>query len=106
MAWTADCLYVDPTGAKVATIKGFECLFRNLIKFASELAVIVVFVMFIASGIQYLLSDGDPKAAESAQKTLTYALLGLLFLIGAWLILKFIEVFTGVTVTQFKIKIP
>lgn len=98
MAWAPECKVDD-----VATLKGFECIFRNILNIATQLAVLAVFIMLILGGFKYLTSGGDPKATESAQKTITYAILGLVFLIGAWLILKFIEVFTGVPVTIFKI---
>lgn len=98
MAWGPECTIGD-----VATLKGFECVFRNLLQVAASFAILVVFVMLIVGGIKYMTSGGDPKATESAKNTLTYAILGLVFLILAWLILKFIYIFTGVDVTQFKI---
>lgn len=90
----------------VATLKGVEAIFRLILNVATQLAVLAVFIMLIIGGFKYLTSGGDPKATESAQKTITYAILGLVALIGIWLILKFIYVFTGVNVTQFVIPAP
>ena len=56
-----------------------------------------------AGGFRYLTSMGDPKGTETAKNTLTYAVLGLVLIIGAWFILQFIEEFTGVKVTEFEI---
>ncbi len=105
MAWTSECFYVTESGEQVATLKGLECIFRNILNIATQLAVLAVFIMLVLGGFKYLTSGGDTKATESAQKTITYAILGLVLLIGIWLILKFIKVFTGVDVTQFKIGI-
>ena len=46
------------------------------------------------------------KAAESARKTLTYAILGLVLIIAAWFILKFLSEFTGVDLTEFTFSVP
>ncbi len=89
----------------VATIKGFEIVFEKILNVVVELAVVVLFVLLVIGGFKFLTSGGDPKATESAKNTLTYALLGLVLLIGIWLILNFIEYFTGIQVTVFKIGI-
>ncbi|MFZ5365835.1 MAG: hypothetical protein ACOZBZ_00900 [Patescibacteria group bacterium] len=97
MAW------IDPTGKQPAQLKDLEWIFTRILNIVTYFAVLAVFIMLVLGGFKYLTSGGDPKATESAQKTITYAILGLVFLIGIWLILKFIKVFTGVDVTQFKI---
>ena len=89
-----------------ATLRGFECIFTRILNIVTYFAVVVVFIMLVVGGFKYLTSGGDTKATESAQKTITYAILGLVALIGIWLILKFISVFTGVNVTQFVIPAP
>jgi cation transporter-like permease len=91
---------------EIATIQCLECLFSDFLSIATALAGLAVFVMLLAGGFQYLTSGGDPKATESAKNTLTYAVLGLVLIIVAWFILRFIEEFTGVTVTQFEIPSP
>jgi len=89
----------------VATIKGFEIIFQKILNVAVELAVVVLFIFLVIGGFKFITSGGDPKATESAKNTLTYAILGLVLLIGIWLILRFIEYFTGIQVTVFKIGI-
>ena len=59
--------------------------------------------MFIVGGFKYVTSGGDPKKVQAAQATLTYAILGLVLALLAWFILVFIEKFTGVKVTEFRI---
>jgi len=87
----------------VAKIECLECIVQIILNFVVRLAGIVVFVILIIGGFKYLTSGGDPNTKESAQKTITYAILGLVLLLGSWLILLFIKEFTGVDVTQFTI---
>lgn len=86
-----------------AQLKDLEAIFGQIVSVATGFALLAAFIMLIIGGFKFLTSGGDPKATESAKNTLTYAIFGLAALIGIWLILKFIEVFTGVKVTQFTI---
>jgi len=87
----------------VAKIECLECVAQIVLNYAIRFAGIAVFIMLIIGGFKYLTSAGDPKAKESAQKTITYAILGLALFLVSWLILLFIKEFTGVDVTQFTI---
>lgn len=87
-----------------AQLSDLEFVFGRIVSFATYFALLVVFIMLISGGFKYITSGGDPKQTESAKNTITYALLGLVTLVGIWLILRFIEVFTGVTVTEFVIR--
>jgi TRAP-type C4-dicarboxylate transport system permease small subunit len=109
MNWLSEgcSITVTPPGGgapiEVATIQGFECLVRIALNFAVRLAGIAAFVMLLIGGFKYLTSGGDPKSTESAKKTITYAILGLVLLLGGWLVLLFIKEFTGINVTIFEI---
>ncbi len=87
----------------VAQLRDLEGVFGNVVSVVLGLAGIVLFIMLILGGFGYITSGGDPKKVESARNTLTYAIGGMIFIALAYLILKFIEVFTGVPVTEFKI---
>ncbi len=87
----------------VAQLRDLEGVFGNVVSVVLGLAGIVLFIMIILGGFSYITSGGDPKKVESARNTLTYAIGGMIFIALAYLILKFIEVFTGVPVTEFKI---
>ena len=86
-----------------AQLTDLEVIFARILNVVTSFAVLAVFIMLVIGGFKYITSGGDPKATESAQKTLTYAIFGLVALVGIWLILRFVEVFTGVNVTEFKI---
>ena len=59
--------------------------------------------MLIVGGFQYLTAGGNPEKTKAAGNTITYAVIGLVVILGAWFILLFIEKFTGVKVTEFNL---
>ena len=87
----------------IATIKDLEFIFGNVVKSALGFAGIVLFVLLLTGGFKYITSGGDPKALEGAQKTITYAIGGLILILVSYLILVLIKTITGVDVTQFKV---
>jgi len=99
--WEARCV-----SDGVATIQGFECLFLRIVQPIATIAGFVFLIMFIVGGFKYLTSAGDPKKASSATSTLTMAIIGLVGIIISWIILFFIQEFTGVSVTKFVIPDP
>jgi len=86
-----------------ATIQDLTLIVQRILNIAVRLAGIAAFVMLIVGGFQYLTAGGDSKKTQAASNTLTYAILGLVVVIGAWFILLFIEKFTGVKITEFNI---
>ena len=98
-AWGSACV----ANGDVATIKGLECLFSNILQVVAEFAGLAFLVMFIYGGFQYLFSSNDDKKVAAASSTLTMAVVGLVGIIISWLILSFISTFTGAPVTIFKI---
>ncbi|MBI2596651.1 hypothetical protein HYW41_00660 [Candidatus Daviesbacteria bacterium] len=88
-----------------AGIGEFEQIFSKIITVIVGLAFVVMLVMLIWGGIKYLTSGGEPKAIQSAHYTVTWALLGVLFMAVAWLILQLIRIFTGIDVTIFNIRV-
>lgn len=87
----------------VPTFKGFEGVFGRIVAVTLGFAGIALFIMLLVGGLKYLTSGGDPKAVEEAQKTLTYAIGGLILIALSFLILVFLSKFTGVDLTHFTI---
>lgn len=85
------------------TISGFQNLYVNVITVFLEIGGIILFIMLLVGGFQYLTSGGDPKGTETARKTITYAIGGFVLLVLSFLIIKLIEVFTGAPVTTFTV---
>lgn len=89
-----------------ATIQDLETVFGSVVTSLLALGGIVLFLMLLSGGFKYLTSGGDPKATETAQKTLTYAIGGMVLLAGSYMILRIISDFTGADVTNFVITRP
>ena len=87
----------------IPTLKCLEAVFYNLLKVAVSLVTLSLFIMLLVGGFKYLTSAGDPKATEGAKSTMTYAIIGLVVIIASYLILRVIESFTGLKLTEFTI---
>lgn len=101
-AWGGNC--VD-SATGVAKIQGLECLFANILRSATTVAGLGFGLMLIVGGFKLIIAGGDPKGVQSASKTLTTAVVGLILTVAAWFILQLIEHFTGLKVTEFKIPV-
>ena len=86
-----------------AELSSLQTVFGNVVNVALALAAIVLFIMLIIGGFRYITAGGDPKGVEGARKTLTYAIAGIVLIALSYLILSFIESFTGAPVTEFNI---
>lgn len=89
-----------------AKISDLQLVFGNVVKIALAASGVVLFVLLVIGGLKYITSGGDPKTAESAQKTITYAIGGLLLILASFLILELIRTITGVDVTNFVVTQP
>lgn len=96
--WPTECLQDD-----IPTIKCLEAVFYNILKVAVSLVTLALFIMLLVGGFKFLTSGGDPKATEGAKGTMTYAIVGLVVIIASYLILRAIEYFTGLKLTEFTI---
>lgn len=88
----------------VATIQGIECLVGNILNIAISAIGLAAAVMFVVGSFLLLTSGGNPKGTDAAKKTISYAIMGLIVALSAWIILNFVSVFTGNTsILQFGI---
>jgi len=94
----------EPRG--YAPLGGLETVFGNLITVVAIIGGFLAFFALIVGGFRYITAQGDPKAIASARSTITWAIVGLALIIIAWLILVFIQEFTGIRVTRFTIPGP
>lgn len=79
----------------------FIALFTRILNLSVEAAFTVLLIMLVYAGIRFITSGGDPKSISAASTTITWAILGILFLAIGWLFLRLIESFTGIPVTKF-----
>ena len=88
------------TNEDVATIGSIPSLFKNIVQAAVAFAGVVLFVMLLIGGFNFLFSGGDQKKLEAAKGTISSAIIGLVVLISAYIIFSLIKLFTGVDVTN------
>lgn len=65
-------------------------LVTSLINWAVGLAALVCVVILIASGYKYITAAGDENKVESATKTLTFAIIGLVVCFIAVILVRFV----------------
>lgn len=93
--WPTSCLEGD-----VATLACIPALIKNIITAALTFAGVIALVLLIYAGAMYILSKGDPQKVESAKKTFTWAIVGLLIILLSFFIVGMISYLTGVDQIQ------
>ncbi len=114
--WTGVCVGKSMTSGTsggnvdagdVATIQGFQCLIGNVLMISITGIGLIGFVMFIVGAFHYMLSGGNAKGTEQAKNTITYAVIGLVVALSAFIILNLVSSFTGVkSILNFTISPP
>ena len=102
-AWQGACVYQGD----VPTILGVECLIANVLRVAITFIGLAGFVMLLVGAYRYLISGGNSKGMDTARNTLTFAVVGLVVALSAFLIVRLIAEFTGVdSILNFSIRAP
>jgi len=97
------CEPVGTGGGCAAPISGLNALFSNVLAIIVPFAAVGLFVMLMMGGFKYITSGGNPKALEAAKATITYAIIGMILVAGAYLIIELIVQLTGAPITEFEI---
>lgn len=71
--------------------EGLILFISNIIKVMFIIAGLLSLFNIIFAGYTYLGSSGDPKATSQATSSLTYSLLGLAIMVGAFTIISIIS---------------
>ena len=93
---------VNESGNAVPCSEGFAPLYQLTVVFGNVAGVVLtlagfsVVIMLIVGGFRYISARGDPKALQSARGTITWAIVGLVFIILAFLIVDFLAGFIGI----------
>jgi hypothetical protein len=66
---------------------GLSGYLETVFAFGISIAGIMAVAMIVIGGIQYITAYGNPGMVGNAKNRITQALLGLLLVVGAWLIL-------------------
>ncbi len=89
----------------VAPYTNLGQLLTTAIQISLVFAGIIVLLMVIFGGIQYMTSGGDKEEAEAAQKRITAALVGLVIVVSTYAIALIIEQVFGIQIVS-GIKLP
>lgn len=84
-----------------AGVDYLQFLVGRIINLSVAAAFIALVIVLIWAGVKFITSGGDQKALSQASATITWGLLGMLFLALAWLILQLIAAFTGIEALKF-----
>ncbi len=79
-----------------APLSELTVVFANVVGFILTLAGFAVLIMLIAGGFRYIIARGDPKGIAAARGTLTWAVVGLAFILIAFLVVDFIAGFVEI----------
>lgn len=93
-----------PIDPEAADFSGLETVVSNFLGLATALGGMLAVVMLFIGGFKYITSRGDPKGVDAARNTITWAIVGLVLIVVAYLVLRLIRDFTGVDVTIFRIR--
>lgn len=83
-------------GTDVATLACIPVIIKLVVNAALVFSGIVALFFIIFSGVKYITSNGDQAKIDSAKKTLTYAIIGLIVIFMSFTILSIISSITGV----------
>lgn len=89
-----------------AKLTELEGVFSSVITVAITLAGMAVLVMFLVGGFGYLTAGGDKDATQKAQRTLTYAIAGLILVLSSWVIMNLLGKFLGIDFSIFTLCLP
>lgn len=87
----------DGTMQDISSFSDIATLITTIGNFVLGLVGIISVIFIIIGGIQLSVSGGNPKGQESAKKTITNAILGLIIAISAAAIGNFVLAAFGVS---------
>lgn len=81
----------------VATLGCIPIVLQNVVNAALLFSGTIALILVILSGIKFITSKGDQKQVDTAKRSLTYAILGLIIILLSFFIIQIISFVTGVT---------
>lgn len=62
----------------------------NIVSIALTFLGLTTLVFLVFGAIKFVISSGDPKAIESAQKTMTFAIIGAVVVLGSFVLINIV----------------
>src|SRR3989344_1230439 len=79
-------------------VTSFGTLAGDIVLILTGVAFAISIIFIIIAGIKIVTASGDEKKLASAQSTLTYAIIGLVVTILAFVIVRLVQYFIGANV--------
>ena len=79
----------------VASLNCLPVVFSNIVNAALIFAGTVAVFLIVWAGIVFIRSGGDAKQVQHARQIITYAIIGLVLVLGSFAIIYFISYITG-----------
>lgn len=83
------------TGVLDPKIQTLGDLVNRVIQFLIPLAAVILLVVFIWGGYDYMMSQGSPEKVKSAQAKITTGIIGLILLLISFVLVKLISSIFG-----------
>lgn len=84
----------------VATIQGVSCMVANILSVSLTVIGLAGFIMLIVGSLRWLMSGGNTQNVDSARKTMTFAVIGLVIALSSFVIINLIAEFTGIDIIK------
>lgn len=85
-----------PTGLDPKKFENLGSITSSFLPYAYVIAGLLLLAFLIMGGFQYLVSQGDPKAAQSAQTKLTSAFVGFVIVFVSYWVFQIAGIMLGV----------
>jgi len=97
-AQTDHWVYINENCVKdgTATIQGIGCMLANVLSVVLTLIGMAGFVMIIYAAFTMLLSAGKSQQVEKSKNTITFAIIGIILALSAFIIINLLASFTGI----------
>lgn len=82
-----------PTGP--GGINNLSDVVNKVVQFLIPLSVIVLLIVFILGGYDYMMSQGNPEKIKSAQAKITTGIIGFILLLISYLLVRLISLIFG-----------
>ena len=93
-AWK-NCSVAADNGNLIPTLTCLPPLIAAFVNWALIAAGVIAIFIVVYAGYKYINSSGDPKQADTARKTLMYAVFGLFLIFMAFFVVRAIGQITG-----------
>jgi len=84
----------------VATIQGMSCMIANILSVSLTVIGLAGFIMLIVGSMRWLMSGGNTQNVDSARKTMTFAVIGLVIALSSFVIINLVAEFTGIDIIK------